>query len=107
VEPQRAVRDPHEAFAADGAALAAARVLLDVHEVELARGEAPREVAALADRELEVDLRIQLPEIAQNLREVSEGEVVGGAEAQASAHGRADEVGGGLIVRREDRAREA
>ena len=51
-------------------------------------------------------MRIELPEVPQDLRQLGEGEVIGRAEAQASAHGRPGEVARGLVVRGQDRARE-
>ena len=76
-------------------------------QVQLAGVEALVQLVALADREFEVDLRVDLPEFAQDAGQPGDGEVVGGAEAQPAAHGRAGKVAGGGVVGREDAPGEA
>jgi hypothetical protein len=84
----------------------AARLELREHEIELAGLEAADERAALADGELEVDLGVELPELAQHARQLREREVVGRTEPQAAAHGGAGEVAHRLVLRGQDRPRE-
>jgi hypothetical protein len=63
--------------------------------------------AALVDREVEVDERVVPAEVAQDLREPGEREVVRDADAQPPARPVAAEVGRRLLGRGEDVAREA
>jgi hypothetical protein len=62
--------------------------------------------AALIDREVEVDERVVPPEVAQDLRQPREGEVVSDADAQPSAWPRSAEICRRLFTRGEDVARE-
>jgi hypothetical protein len=80
--------------------------LLHQHEIELARVEAPGERPALPHGELEGDLRVLLPEVAQDARQLRDREVVGGAEPDAAARGLRGEVALGGGVRGEDGAGE-
>ena len=61
---------------------------------------------ALVHRQLEVDLRVQPPELAEDPRQLGDRQVVGGAEPQPPAGRGGAEVRLGVGVRAEDRVRE-
>ncbi len=99
--------DPHHPIAAYQPTDLAVGFLLDEDEVELAGLQAAGQHSTLVHGEFEIDVRIQLPEVAQDLRQLREGEVVRGTESQTPAHRGSGEIAARLVVRREDRAREA
>ena len=61
---------------------------------------------ALIDREIEVNERIVTAEVEQDLGQPGEGKVIGHADAQAPARSRSAEIGGRLLARGHDVARE-
>ena len=63
--------------------------------------------AALVDREVEVNERVVQAEVAQDLREPGQGQVVRDADAKSPARPGLAEVGRRLLVCGEDLAREA
>ena len=62
--------------------------------------------AALVDRQVEVDERVVPAEVAQDLRQAGEGEIVRDADAQPPARPVTAEVGRGLLGGGDDVARE-
>ena len=68
--------DPHHPVSSHEAAEWVAGFLLDEYEVELAGLQSADERTALAHGEFEVDLGIQLAEVAEDLRELGEREVI-------------------------------
>ena len=74
--------------------------------VELVALQAPVQQAALVDPEVEVDERVVPAEVAQDLREPGEREVVRDADAQPPARPVTAEVGRRLLGRGDDIARD-
>jgi hypothetical protein len=79
---------------------------LDEDEVERARLQPAVQRPALVDGQFEVELRVALPEVAEDPGELGHRQVVGRSEAEASAHRRAGEVALGRGVGGEDGPRE-
>jgi hypothetical protein len=107
VELGRGRADPYQAVPPDqlAAALLAARALADEHVQPVAL-QALVQQPALVDPQVEVDQRVIPAEVPQDLRQPGEREIVGDADPQPPARPVAAEVGGRLIGRGEDVARE-
>jgi hypothetical protein len=107
VEPGRGRADPDQTIPLDQlAALLAARALADEH-IELVALQALVQQAALVDRQVEFDERVVPAEVAQDLRQPGEGEVVRDADAEPPARPGSAEVRGRLLAGGEDVARES
>ena len=99
--------DPDQPFALDQPpALLAGRTLAQV-EVELVVLQPPVQRPALVDGQVQLDQRVVPTEVAQDLRQPGEGQVVGHAQAQPPARLCPGEETLGLPVRGEDRLGEA